>query len=258
MQAAGVKLSGQCGVERFGPAAEIGGFALVAIGGANQGYAGEQGIGRISGERRAELEALHLGAEDALDGTGLFGGGVFEQQREVPQPIQHALGSKPDSPTGTVELAFAADPVQHQGAGEATGCGVTHIAEVAEPGEAVEVLPPVGVGVVEAEGGGPAGFDELVGEQVAAGHHVADGFAVRWPNLGDLAGKGVVTEAAPGPAHQRPGHHGIGCAECGAAQAVGQGRCHHTRSRLGMQIAKAALPPIVTLFTLVRLSAPAR
>src|SRR5690606_34744503 len=53
-------------------------------------------------------------------------------------------------------------------------------------------------------------------------------------------------------------HHGIGGAEGGTAQTIGQGRCHHTCSHLGMQIAWAALPPMFTLSTLVRLSAPAR
>src|SRR5690606_38125989 len=101
-------------------------------------------------------------------------------------------------------------------------------------------------------------LDQLAGEQVAARHHVADGFAVGGADFRNFGGEGIVTEAAPGPAHQRPGHYRVGGAEGDAAQAIGQGGCHHTRSRLGMQIAWAALPPIVTLFTLVRLSAPAR
>jgi hypothetical protein len=129
------------------------------------------------------------------------------------QPVEHALGAERRGPGVAGELAVAADPVEHQGARKAALAGIAHVAEMAQPGKAVEAPEPVGVIDLEAKGRGAAAFDQLGGQQVPSGHHLAHGLAVAGAEFGQVAGKGVIGQARPAPTQSRHRQHIVGNAE---------------------------------------------
>ena len=226
MQSVGVQLAGQDFVEPVDIAGGIGLVALLAIFGAHQGNGGEKGVAGLGSQAPAQLEALDLGAQHPLDGPGLFGGGSIEQQRQMAQPVEHALGGQGRSPGLFAEPSLATDPVKHQGTGKMPLAAVLHVAEMAQPGKAVQVEPPVGMVDRHGKRRQAMGFDQLAGQQIAPRHHVAHRLAIGRAEFMQLAGKGIVSQAAPGPAQNRQGHDRVGKAKGKAPDSEAKACAH--------------------------------
>ena len=192
-----------------------------------------QCIHRIVGERRAQLQRLDLRAQRARDDPRILGIGAFDQNAEMPQPVEDAAGGERQPPELAVEAAVARNPVERQRPGEGALLVGPRVAKVPQPGEGLKVVQPVIVDHVDGKGRGAIGVDELVGEQIAPRHHLEQGLAVGRTELGERVDVVFGARPGPAPAHKRIGHGKVtqpfGAAARKESYRVSQPTSHPTR-----------------------------
>ena len=213
---------------------DLGLAILVAERHAKQRQRRHQRIHRIVGEGRAQLERLDLGTERSGDQRRLGRVGAFDQDVEMAQPVENAARGERQPPHFAIEAPVAIDPVERQAAGEGALLVGARVAEMAEPGEGLQIVEPVVMHHLDGEGRHAIGVDELAREQIPALHHFEQGFPVGRAEFAQRAAIVFVARTGPNPTDQRIADGKVGNPLRGAARKeryrVSQPALSHTRS----------------------------
>ena len=171
---------------------------------------GHQRVDRLVRERRAQLQRLDLRAERARDDLGIFRVRALDQDVEVPNPVEDAPRRQRQPPDARIEPAVAVDPVDGEGTGEAALLVAARIAEVADPGEGLEIVEPVVMHHVDGKGRGAIGIDKLTRQQIAPLHHLEQGLAIGRAEVAERGAVVFVAGPCPNPADHRIADHEVG------------------------------------------------
>ena len=228
VQARLVELTVDFGLERGQKRADLLGGAVFGQRRAEHGDAHHQQIDRVLGPGRPRLEAGDMPGQGQIDQAKLTRGGTIGQPVDVTHPVERPPRRQIERPDQRiVDLAVMPDPVEHKRAGETLQPFVLQIAEMPEPGKAVQFAAPAIMTDLCRERRNAMGVDKLAAEQIAAGGHLGHGVDIGGTEFAQRGGETVFAGIGPQPAQRRTGQP----ARDGAFQKARSGFTQYFRHR---------------------------